>query len=275
VSTARVQALFARACLGPPEVAEALARDPAAFAASHGLEGPDVEAVVAASKRIGLYRRLVRGNLTGVVCAMLERTRARFDAHRPGLFDATVDAFLAEASPRTSHLRDVPSEMLAFAAPRWRADPNVPAFLIEHAEVELVEFTVGAAPRPPAPPALADVAPDLPLVFAEPTAMVRATHAVHEVPADDLAAQPAARPTALLVYRDAEHRTRFLELTPLAAEILERLRAGRALAPAMVEAAGALGVALDETVLAGAARLLADLGARGVLLGARAAGGHG
>jgi hypothetical protein len=38
----------------------------------------------------------------------------------------------------------------------------------------------------------------------------------------------------------------------------------------MVDACAARGEALDNAVLAGAARLLADLGERGVLLGARA-----
>ncbi|HSO39582.1 MAG TPA: hypothetical protein VLT33_43950 [Labilithrix sp.] len=86
---------------------------------------------------------------------------------------------------------------------------------------------------------------------------------------DELAAIPEQRAASLLVYRDAEHKTRFLDLSPLAAEILERLFAGTALAAAMTEACAASGQPLDNAVLAGAATLLADLGERGVLLGAR------
>ena len=44
---------------------------------------------------------------------------------------------------------------------------------------------------------------------------------------------------------------------------------GRPLAQAMVEACAASGHEMDDAVLGGAARLLADLGERGVLLGAR------
>lgn len=271
MSTARVQAMLAKACFGGPEEAEALARDPAAFVAQHALDAEDAEAIATNARRLGLYRHLVRFNVTNVIERMLERTRARFEAFRPGLFDATVDAFLAEVGPKTPHLRDVPSEMLAFAAPRWRADATLPSFLIEHAEVELAEFTIGVAPRPGPVPDLADVAPDRPLVFAEPTAIVRATHAVHLLP-DDPRALPEARPTALLVYRDAEHQTRFLDLSPVACAILERLLAGSPLAAALVSACEASAVALDDAVLAGAARLLADLGERGVLLGARHVG---
>jgi hypothetical protein len=73
------------------------------------------------------------------------------------------------------------------------------------------------------------------------------------------------------VYRDADHATRFLELTLLAALILEELFAARPLAEAIVLACKRANAAVSEEVLGGAARLLADLGERGVLLGARGA----
>jgi hypothetical protein len=95
--------------------------------------------------------------------------------------------------------------------------------------------------------------------------------AVNVMPPEDLRAAPEARPVSVLVYRDAEHRTRYLELTPLASAILERLFAGDALGPAMVAACKAKDHPLDDQVLAGAAQLLADLGERGVLLGAATA----
>ncbi|MDF2692745.1 MAG: hypothetical protein K0S65_1128, partial [Labilithrix sp.] len=108
-------------------------------------------------------------------------------------------------------------------------------------------------------------------VFAEPKRLVHLAWAVNELAREDVAAEPAERPVSILVYRDAEHRSRFLELTPLAAAILEQLFAGDALGPAMVAACAAKAHPLDDVVLGGAARLLADLGERGVLLGAREA----
>lgn len=269
MSAERVQAMFAAACLARSEDVLDLAADPAAFVARHGLAPEDAAAVAASARRLGLYRKLVRWNLTHVVGVMLERTRARFEALAPGRFDATVEAFLAEVGPRTPHLRDVPAELLGFAAPRWRADPELAPFLVEHAEVELVEFTVGVTPRVPSPEGLAEVAVDRPLVFAEPVALVTTGHAVHELPEADLRAVPERRATTLLVYRDEAHRSRFLELTPVAASLFERLRAGSPLGAALAEACAARGVPLDDGVLAGAARLLADLAERGVLLGAR------
>jgi hypothetical protein len=98
---------------------------------------------------------------------------------------------------------------------------------------------------------------------------VRYEWAVHELPAalEDRSA-PAERSVALLVYRDAEHAVRFLELTPTAAAVLEQLLAGESLREGIARACAALGLTMDDSVLADTARLLADLGERGVLLGA-------
>ena len=283
----RLQAMIAKACFGKDAEATFDA-DLAGFLAAHGVPSEDAEALLASPRRLGLYRRLVRHNVTGVIAAILERTRARLEAWAPGELDRMIDGFLDEVGPRTPHLRDVPSELLAFAAPRWRARireasdgslsgqasgaerPALPPWIVDYAELELLEFTIGVAPRPPAPPPLADVSVERPLVFSDPKRIVRFDWAVNRVPADDVRAEPERRPVDLLVYRDAEHRTRILELTPLAAAILERLFSGKPLGASMVEACEAKGHPLDDEVLAGAARLLADLGERGVLLGARA-----
>lgn len=268
-ASARLQAMMAHACFGKDAPRE-LEGDLRAYLARHGVSAEDAEAILAAPRRLGLYRRLVRANVINVTHAMLERTRARLEARRAGSFDAALDAFLDEVGPRTPHLRDVPAEFLAFAAPRWRADAELPAWIADYAELELVDFTIGVAPRPAPPPPLADVAADRPLVFAEPVTLVRCAWAVHEVPEGELSAEPARRDCVFLVYRDGKHRTRFLDLTPLAGAILERLLGGAPLAGAMVEACREAAQPLDDAVLAGAARLLADLGERGVLLGARA-----
>lgn len=259
MSSERLQHAFERACFGAEPAFE---DDLRGFLAASGVAKEDVEAILAAPRRLGLYRKLVRHNIVGVIDAMLPRTRERMDAVVPGAFASSIDAFLEHEGPRTAHLRDVPSEFLAFAAPRWKKDERLPRWLADFAELELVDFVIGVAPRPAPPPPLADVSADLPLVFGDPRKLVRLGWSVH---LDEI----EERPTTILVYRDAEHRTRFLELTELAGLILERLFAGDALGPAMVSACGTMGCALDDAVLGGAARLLADLGERGVLLGAK------
>ncbi len=266
MTSLRLQSAMARACFGKEPTFE---KDLRGYLASHGVDKEDIDALLAAPRRLGLYRQLVRHNVIAVIDDMLTRTRARLDAAVPGTFDASISDFLDDVGPKTPHMRDVPAEFLAHAAPRWRRDDRLPRWIADYAELELVDFTIGVAPRPAPPPPLAEVSADRPLVFGDPRTIVRLGWAVHLLPEEDVRAVPEERAVALLVYRDAEHRTRFLDLTPLAAAILERLFAGDALGPAMVAACNKENHPLNDDVLAGAARLLADLGERGVLLGAR------
>jgi hypothetical protein len=262
----RLQAMMAKACFGREMAFDA---DLGSFLGEHGVAGEDAEALLASPRRLALYRRLVRHNVTSVIDTMLERTRARLEARLPGELDQRVAAFLDDVGPKTPHLRDVPSEFLAYAAPRWRADSRIPRWIADGAELELLDFTIGVAPRPSPPPPLAEVSADRPLVFADPKQLIRLAWAVHELASTDVTTEPVERPVSILVYRDVEHRSRFLELTPLAASILERLFAGSSLGEAMVDGCAALAHPLDNAVLESAAHLLADLGERGVLLGAR------
>jgi hypothetical protein len=264
---ARVHAMIAAACLRAKSE-EAFTADLGAFLAANGVAAEDAAAILASPPRLALYRRLVRNNLTGVTEKMLARTRARMNEGAAGAFDASFAAFLDEAGPRTHFLRDVPSEFLAWALPRWE---DLPPWLSDLARHELVEFQVAAAETPSEAPPVTEVALERPLVFAEPLRLMRYAFAVHELPADTAdRTEPAARATALLVYREREHAVRFLELTPLAAELTERLLAGAPLGEAIRDAGAALGAPVTDAVLADVARLLADYGQRGVLLGARA-----
>lgn len=263
-----VHEMLADACLRVGAEDE-IAADLRGYLERRGLAPEDVEAIVLSPGRLALYRRLVRNNLVDVVRKMLPRTRARMNAAKEGAFDAALDTFLGEVGPRTHYLRDVPSELLAWAAPRWRDDPTLPLYLADLAAHEIVAFAIAAAPAARESNAIDDVALDRPLVFLEAKRLARYSFAVHELAAaeDDLSA-PTARDVSLLVYRDPENTVRFLDLTPLAAAILARLFDGEALGSAIPAACASLGAAATQQILADTAHLLADLGERGVLLGA-------
>jgi hypothetical protein len=141
--------------------------------------------------------------------------------------------------------------------------------MIELARHEAVQIEVGAArsgaPRAPAPLDL-----ESPVQFIEAVRLMRYGWAVHLLSEDiDDRTVPDARRTDLLVYRSPEHEVRYLELTPLAAAIIERLLAGKSLGASIREACVACGAELDPAVIEGSARVLADLGERGALIGKR------
>lgn len=270
---------IADACLDA-DAGDAIARDLRTFLEQRGVAPEDVEAALASAPRLAVYRSLVRNGLSAVVVRMLPRTRARMNAACAGRFDADVARFVDEVGPRTHYLRDVPAELFAWAEPRWRADASVPAYLPDLAAHELTHFDVAAAPHGPAADAVAaaaarsgdasaELALDRPLAFAPSMRLRRHGWAVHELsPDEDARDEPPRREVRLLAYRDAEHAVRWLELTPLAFAVVEQLAAGEALGPA-VERACAAHATAPAAVLPAIARLLADLAARGVLLGAR------
>jgi hypothetical protein len=268
---------------------EAIAADPRAWLVRAGLEGPDLEAMAALPpKRLLLYRSLIRRGLTGAIRAGIPRTAARLGAR----FEADVARFIEAEPPRSRYLRDVAFEFVGFAAPRWAEDPEVPAYLADLARHELAAFAAACAeqdeeagaggasgplgdetpatPGDDAPGPLGEEALSLDrgARFQRAAALVRYEHAVHRLQGDASARDvPAREPTRLLVYRDAAHDVRFLELTPLAAEILGRLLAGAALGEAVVAGCAALGHPVDGPVLESTAALLSDLAERGALLG--------
>jgi hypothetical protein len=258
-----VQRMIARACFGASSEAD-FTRDLRAFLEESGVGAEDAAAILASPPRLALYRRLIRNNLTGVTEKMLARTRARWNALGDGAFDRDFDRFLSERGPRTHYLRDVPGELLDWIEPQWRASEAAPPWLADLARLELAEFQMGAAPGTKGTPLVTEVALDRGLVFAAPLRLLRFGFAVHEL-AEGEDATPRAEATTLLAYRDDEHAVRFLKLAPFAEALVAALLEGATLGDAVKRAAPTP----DDAALAEVARLLADFGARGFLLGGR------
>ncbi len=208
-------------------------------------------------ERLGVYRRLARAAMNDAIGSILPRTVALLGAR----LDDELARFYAERGPRTHYLRDVPLELVEHAWRRWRDDPALPPHLADLARLEALELTVAIGDDDDAR-ARPELRLDARAVFRAAVGQVSLAHAVHED-----GEPPARRPVSLLVYRDAEHALRTLELTPAAAAIVTRLRAGEPLGIAIEAGAADAGVPVDDALLAGTARFLADLAERGVLLG--------
>jgi hypothetical protein len=236
-----------------------------AWLARHGFEAHDAEAIRAEWQRLGVYRRLMRHNLFEAIEIAIPRVVARLGS----VFGEYFDRFLAERGPRTHYLRDVTRELLDFCEPLWRDDPRVSSYMLDLARHENAQIEIGAMQTRPPDNVPTELTLEQPVVFIEAARLMRYGHAVHRL-SDSLddRSEPSQQPTAILVYRNPEHEVRYLELTPLAAAILERLLAGEALGAAITSACAASGSALDASVIEGTARLLADLAERGALLGA-------
>jgi hypothetical protein len=255
--------------LGNPEVMSA-------WLSRHGVSEADAAAFRAADlRRLLVYRQLVQHTLRSTVDLAMPRSIARLGP----VFDEYFARFLVERGPRTHYLRDVTYELIDWSEPQMRKDARVAPYLPDLMRHEALRIEIGALPAAKGGQALGALELDQGVAFIEASRVVRYGFAVHELP-DDVAddaesaaqamAEPKAEPTALFVYRSPEHEVRYLQLSPLAAAILDHLHGrGATLREAMTEASASLGFALSEQVLQGAAQLLADLAERGALLGSR------
>jgi hypothetical protein len=256
----------ADACLGG-DAGEALAHDLRGFLETRGVSPEDVEAVLAAPRRLGVYRSLVRNGISAVVARVLRRTRAAISGHDVERFGRDLARFLDQRGARTHYLRDVPEEFFTWVCAEWRADDRLPAHVPDLAAFEIAFFAASTADRRGPEERFGEIALDRPLAFDPSARLVRLDFAVHELE-DDGVDPPPRRPVALLAYRDAAHAVRWLELTPVAAAVIERLLEGAPLGSAIAAACVALSSTFDPAEMA---RVLADLGDRAVVLGAETA----
>jgi hypothetical protein len=250
---------------GAPDAAQG---DLEAYLRRYGVDGDDLPAMLAVgAKRMLVYRRLVHNSMRNATFEFIARTVARLGFERTR---GDFEAFVEQRASSSPYLRDVPSEFVQWVAPRWAADPDVPRWIPELARHELLDHAVRNDPRGGEPATQLPLALDRPLRFDGTTRLVRYEHAVHRLPRrKGDRSEPDAEPTRLLVYRDAEHKSRYLALTPFADALLHELVVERkAVQPALLAAAAALGEPLDDDKLGSAAELFADLGERGVCLGA-------
>jgi hypothetical protein len=258
-----LEALMAEVVFGPPVAENGFE----ALLARHALSAADGAALRADFERLVVYRKLVRGTLHDAVELAVPRTIARLGA----VFEEYFERFLSEQGPRTHYLRDVTSELLDFCAPLWPADVRVPAWALDLARHEALRIVVSSAGEPVVAHELGELDLEQGLCFVQAARVARYAFAVHRLPSDEAdRTAPERTATALFVYRDPAHDVRYLELSPLAASLLERLLAGETLKDALLAACAATGTE-PGAALDGTARLLTDLAARGVLLGATAA----
>lgn len=238
------------------------------FAAEHGLEGEDLDAIEAVgAERFLVYRSLVHNRMRNTIRDFIGRAATRLGKERLRI---DFSEWMEDVAAHSPYLRDVPAEFVAWAAPRWAEDDAVPDYIIDLARHELLEYDILNDHRGGESPTGLELALDKPLRFDGAARLMSYAYAVHKMSQDvDDRDAPEHVPTRLLVYRDPSNKVRYLELTPLAHAVLEQLiEHQQPVAEGLRQACSALGETLDDERLGTAATLLADLAERGVLLGA-------
>jgi uncharacterized protein len=220
-------------------------------------------------QRFRVYRRMARHRLTDVVESCFPRLKGAL-----GDLEPIVERWFDEAPPRSPYIRDVAMELV-----RWlRADvlpADAPPWALELARHEQALLEVEYAGQESGAEDVREIGEldfNRPAILTPAHKIVRAHYGVHLLPEEiDRDTAVAEGPFALCLYRDpASHVVRVLELSPVAAAILEEVSRGDSNVVDAVRAAAAReGVAVDGALVGSFAELVSDLAERGVWLGAK------
>jgi hypothetical protein len=242
---------------------ERIHEDPQQFFKALGVDPEHAVAFAGiGAKRLLLYRKLVRNGLLSAIRKLIPRTAARLDP----FFDVWVDRYCDLEMPRSHYLRDVATEFVDWVLPQWMANKTVPRYLSDLARFELVDFHIAIAMSEVREISGHELALDKPILFDTSVRMAQFAYAVQRLDEDETDREvPVEESTRLLGYRDADYEVHFLELSPLAAGILERLLAGKTFGESVIDAFGGVPPA---SVLETIAQMLADLADKKALLGA-------
>jgi hypothetical protein len=234
-------------------------RDPEHASAPVGIE----------ERRMKVYRDLVFNNLSSLLAGnfpVIHRLLPRDH------WQALVRDFLRRHRAVSPLFPDLPREFLDFLGHHRSDDARDPPFLLELAHYEWIELALEFSDPPPVPEGLMR---DGDLLAHHPRLSARVCnlcyrYPVHRIGAEFQPAQAPPQPTYLLAYLDPDERTRFMELNAVTHRLLALLEQEPALSgrQTLERIASELGHQQPEDVIAFGTRLLRDLRARGVILGA-------
>lgn len=215
------------------------------------------------ARRMGIYNELLFNNIENSLNACFPVARALLGARR---WPRLARAFFRDWRCRTPHYREIPREFVRYL---MEAAEGQPPWLMELAHYEWAELAVDImdVPAAPACDAEADLLDGRP-VLAPALMNLAYDWPVHQIGPAYRPRKPAA--TRLLVFRRTDDTVGFMELNPVSARLIALLQedapTGRA---AALRIADELAHPHPETVVAGAATVLAELREAGALLGAR------
>ncbi|MEW6413642.1 MAG: putative DNA-binding domain-containing protein [Pseudomonadota bacterium] len=231
-------------------------RDPQAHPRPAGVE----------ARRMKVYAELLYNNVEGFLLSCFPVLRQVLGTRR---WNKLVRAFFATHRSRTPYFRQIPDEFIQFLQNEWVADDAYPPFTLALAHYEWIELVLSVSTRSVgrAVNAAGDLLDGVPV--ANPVlANLRYDWPVHRIAPRRKVARAE---TFLLVYRDAGDAVQFVEINAFTARLIALLEPATLTGRAALETVAAESAHPNPAlVLEAGAALLADLRARGALLGTAA-----
>jgi uncharacterized protein len=200
--------------------------------------------------RMAVYETLFFNNIEGFISGAFPVLRRITEASR---WQRLVRSFMAEHVARTPYFLQISQEFMAWLQQGYVAEAGDPPFMLELAHYEWVELALDVSEAQVPAHGWSPLA--WPLAYRWP---------VQRIGADFQPREPEAEPTCLLVWRDAQDKVRFMQLSPFAYQLALRLQAGEAAETALLALAQQHGLNADAAYFNNAKTLLAQWQSQGV-----------
>lgn len=224
-------------------------------------------------RRLDIYRELFFNNVRDFIETAYPILQSLLPAAE---WEELVSRFFAEHRSQSPYFRDISLEFRTWmenTRAEWLAERPWALELLHYEWVELAADCADTEPDPPCQPE-GDLLVGIPCLRQAVWALAY-RWPVHTLgPANPPTPEPPAQLTCLLIFRDDADRVEQLEIDPLSARLVEllqerTLRTGRELLLQLAAEAGYELPAQLDTFLQAGAGLLAELRAKGVILGTR------
>ena len=225
-----------------------------------------------ADERMGVYREMVYNNVEGLIANNFPVLRGITPDDR---WHALVRDYFSNHEAHTPLFPKISQEFLQFLD-NERRSPDDPPFIVELAHYEEVEAALALDTRDIQ---LGDVDPDGNLLTELPvlsplTRLLVYQYPVHRIGPEYQPEQPPQQPTYLVVFRDRNDNVGFMEMNPVTARLLEKIKGSvRESGRDMLESIAAeVQHPNPEVVVDTGLDIMERLRARDVLLGVRSLG---
>ncbi|MGD9265534.1 MAG: putative DNA-binding domain-containing protein [Lysobacterales bacterium] len=222
-------------------------------------------------RRMAVYRELFFNNLRSFLETNFPVLRSLYD---DAAWDELCRDFFRDFRAQTPLFPEIPREFLRYLQDHRQDHESDPAFMLELAHYEWVELALAldeADPDNIAADAEGDLLAGVPVL--SPLAWpLSYTWPVHRICADYQPREAPAEATHLLVYRQRDHKVRFMQLNPVSALLLHRLQAqeGHTGLELLNAIAGEIKHANTDVVIEAGKALMNELRDKEIILGTQA-----
>ena len=221
------------------------------------------------ARRMGIYRELFFNNVKGFVASGFPVLCSLYEEKT---WQALVQRFFATHDCQTPIFIEIAQEFLLFLQNEYQMSEQDPAFMLELAHYEWLELVVATAPDDRQSQRLeAQSVEARPLALSLAARVAQYHFEVQRISPDYRPTAPSEQPNFFCLYRDKQDEVTFLQLNPLAAQVLAYIDQQDGITfDALCNWLVQLYAQMPKAqIIQGCKQLLVDMALRGIVVAAR------